>query len=268
MKRKELFEFEDFGWLPMVIRTSITNLIIVLHKFMGTPQVISKLVLRVRDHHDFNQITDLGSGSGGPMPEVIKLISADNQDHQLKLLLTDLHPNPTFVEDINKRSLADVSYSSTSVDASDIGAAPTGLKTMIASFHHMNPTTAKQILHSAQTNKQAILIYEIAKNSIPFVVWLVLLPLSLVILIIMSLVMTLFVRPLSIGQLLLTYIIPIIPLIYAWDGQASLMRTYTFDDINSLLDGEQHSGYHWEIDDATNEKGKKMGYYIMGYPVT
>ncbi len=90
------------------------------------------------------------------------------------------------------------------------------------------------------------------------------LPVSLVILTLMSIVMTIFVRPFTWQQLLFT-IIPIIPIIYAWDGQASLMRTYTFEDIESLLEGNQNENYVWEIDDAKNAKGKKVGYFIKGY---
>ena len=51
----------------------------------------------------------------------------------------------------------------------------------------------------------------------------------------MVLFMTPWVRPLSWQQLLFTYLIPIIPLCYAWDGQASIMRIYTFDDIQNFF---------------------------------
>ena len=130
---------------------------------------------------------------------------------------------------------------------------------MIGSFHHMKPTTAKKILQSAQNNRQPILIYEVAKNNIPIFLWWLLLPISLTILILMSLIMTPFVRPLSLTQILFTYLIPIIPLVYAWDGQASLMRTYTFEDIESLLNGEKKDDYQWTIRDAKRENGRILG---------
>ena len=56
------------------------------------------------------------------------------------------------------------------VDANRLELAPKGLKTMIASFHHMPPASARAILHSASENSQPILIYEIAKKKIPFLV--------------------------------------------------------------------------------------------------
>lgn len=266
MKRIELFEFEDFDWLPNVIRTSITNLIAVFHRWMGTADVIAGLIIELKSKCDFKQIVDIGSGSGGAMPDVIERVNERNPDQPMQLILTDLHPNPRFVAAINDQKLPYVHYHSTSIDASSINQAPKGLKTMIASFHHMKPEIAQQILLSAQRSGSPILIYEIAKNNVPVLIWGLLLPLSLSILIVMTLIMTPFVKRLSLAQVVFTYLIPIIPLIYAWDGQASLMRTYTFEDVETLLAGEPTSDYQWTIDDAKNAKGKTLGYRIMGYP--
>ena len=264
MKRIELFEFEDFNWLPKTIRTGVTNLIKVFHKLMGTEAVLTDLILQLKEKCDFQQIVDLGAGSGGPMLGVIDKVN-EKQQQPIKLLLTDLYPNSEIVNAINSQNKATISYAENSVNAAKIGKAPKGLKTMIASFHHTNPNIARQILKSAEASKSPILIYELAKNNIPLLLWLLFLPLSLLILFVMSLVMTLFVRPLSFSQIFFTYLIPIIPMVYAWDGQASLMRTYTFKDVEELL-GEQAEDYDWEIADAKKADGKKLGYYIMGYP--
>ena len=48
--------------------------------------------------------------------------------------------------------------------------------------------------------------------------------------------MTPFVKNLTLKQIIFTYLIPIVPLIYAWDGQASLVRMYTFKDIEKYYD--------------------------------
>lgn len=265
MKRLTLFEFEDFHWLPESIRACVTNLIIVFHKMMGSTDMIADLIVKMKEHADFSQIVDMGSGSGGPMIDVIEKLNSGSGD-KLNLLLTDYYPNADVISEINQSGRSDVRYQSESLDATDIGKAPVGLKTMIASFHHMDPAQAKKILQSAQANKQPILIYEVAKNNIPTLVWWLFLPLSLCILILMSLVFTLMVRPLTFKQLLFTYLIPVVPIIYAWDGQASLMRTYTADDLESMIADFRDENYQWEIADAKNNKGKGQGYYIMGYP--
>ncbi len=265
MKRIELFEFEDFQWFPAVIRTSMTNLIKVLHGMIGTSDVLANLLSKVREKHAFNQIIDLGSGSGGPMIDTVQQLNSKEGNSKINLILTDKYPNAKTVESINNQCVPEVRYESKSQDAMEMDTLPEGLKTMIASFHHMPVNVAKGILTSAESNKQPIFIYEISENNIPTILWWILLPISLTILILMTLFMTPFVKQLTVSQLVFTYLIPIIPLAYAWDGQASLMRTYTIDDVKELI-GEQNPDYTWEIEPVKKENGRKAGYYILGYP--
>ena len=233
---------------------------------LGTPGVIAGLIRKMWKDHPFSQITDLGSGSGGPMLRVMEHLKDGKDPLHLKLLLTDLNPNPQIVGDINTLGREDITYSAESVDAARLESAPGGLKTMIASFHHMPPEAARAILRSAARNRQPILIYEIARNTIPVVVWALLLPVSLVVLMLMTWFMTPFVRPLRFSQVVLTYLVPVIPIIYAWDGQASLMRTYSFSDIESFLQDLDDPGYRWRLGRAQRENGKYLGYYLIGLP--
>lgn len=268
MKRIQLFEFEDFHWLPKVVRTGVTDLLQVFHKLIGTKDVLTQLLDYCQSKMSYNQIIDLGSGSGGPMIEVLQSINASKGvGEKIDLRLSDKYPNQAVVTQINAAKLDHISYHSESVDATDFANMPKGLKTMIASFHHMPPETAQKILHAAQQNKEAILIYELAENNIPLIVWWILLPLSLLILIIMALVLSLFVRPIKLTSLLFTFLIPVLPLVYAWDGQASLVRTYTIDDVRELIGPESSDDYVWEIEQVKKSNGKKAGYYIFGYPV-
>jgi len=130
----------------------------------------------------------------------------------------------------------------------------------------MPPEAAKNILKSAVENRQPLLIYEMAENKIPLLIWILLLPISLVIIMLMTWFMTPFVKPLTWQQLVFTYLIPIIPICYAWDGQASLVRMYTFNDIDELLKGMETPDFYWEKGFAKKGSGKKIGTYLVGYP--
>jgi len=145
-----------------------------------------------------------------------------------------------------------------------MGSVPNGLKTLINSFHHMPPQKARKILESAEEHQQPILIYEMAE--IPLFVWIILLPISLVILMLMTWFMTPFVKSLTWRQLVFTYLIPIIPICYAWDGQASLPRMYARTDVDELLEGLGKNNYYWEHGAAKKSNGKRLGTYIVGYP--
>jgi len=266
MKRIQLFEFEDYPWFPQWLRTCMTNLIIVLHKMMGVSEVLGYLIARVLREQKLSKIIDLGSGSGGAMPEVLKFLHESPELEHVELIMTDLYPNVAITKKFNKNEDDKISYLETPVNATEIGQTPDGLKTMVNSFHHMPPNLARQILTSAEENRQAILIYEMAENKIPLLLWSILLPLSLFIVMLMVLFMTPFVRPLTWRQLLFTYLIPIIPICYAWDGQASLPRMYALKDVDELLEGLGKSNFYWEHGPAKNGSGKKLGTYIVGYP--
>ncbi len=266
MKRVQLFEFEDFSWFPSIWRSTMTKIIVVLHRLLGTKEVLSNLLLQMHIAYPFDQVVDLGSGSGGAMPMTMNHLNTQLPDLDLKLLLTDLHPNMAFVEDFNQSANDRLQYHPKPVDATDLHKTPAGLKTMVNSFHHMPPQIAKQILASAQENRQAILIYEMAENKIPTVVWALLLPISLPIVAIMAIFFVPFVKPLSWKDLLFTWLIPVIPIFYAWDGQASLPRMYTFKDIQNHLLPEQIEGYTWEMAPAKKQNDKTLGYYIKGLP--
>lgn len=264
MKRIQLFEFEDQAWLPKFIRTAITNLIVVFHKMTGTTEVIATLLQDAGEAHPFPRIVDMGSGSGGAMPEVVRKLN-EGSGTKVELILSDLYPHPDIIQAFNSNGDDLITYHKEPLNATRMDQMPEGIKTMVNSFHHMPPLVAKEILQSAEKNKQPFLVYEMAENNIPIVLWWLLLPLSLVILVIMCLCMTPFVHPLTWHQLVFTYLIPVIPLVYAWDGQASLVRTYTFKDIESLI-GERSPDYTWKMGQGLRKNGKKAGYYILGYP--
>lgn len=200
------------------------------------------------------------------MPTVAGELNAAGEGTALELLLTDLHPAPENVARFNQDDEPAVSYRNEPLDATQLATAPAGLKTMMNSFHHLPPEAARQVLHSARAERQPLLIYEMAENKIPTLLWWLFLPLSLTILAVMTWFMTPFVRPLSGRQLLFTYLIPVIPLVYAWDGQASLVRMYTFDDLRQLLPADEPAAYTWEMGPAKNAAGKQQGYYLLGLP--
>lgn len=266
MKRVQLFEFEDFPWFPASLRTYMTRLLMVLHKMTRMADVLTDRIRDALTASGEQAVVDLGSGSGGAMPDVKKQLEQSGQFAHVTILLSDLYPNPKTVRAIESLQIEGLSYHPESVNAEDLEHAPKGLKTMVNSFHHMPSTRARSILESAYRARQPLLIYEMAENKMPLLLWWLLLPLSFSILVVMTLLMTPFVKPLTPGQLIFTYLIPVIPLTYAWDGQASLPRMYAYKDFDELLEGLQDAQYSWTVAPAKNKKGKTQGYTVFGCP--
>lgn len=267
MDRIDVFEFEDATWFPSWLRTSMTNMIAVVSRVFGVTPVLAQLTSRVLREHNIDRIVDLGTGAGGVMPDVLKLLRAQPETAETRLLMTDRYPNSDALEVFNDPQCDYIRYESESVDATDFASAPSGLKTMVNCFHHMGPAKARSILKSAQKNCEPLLIYEMGENLGSFMLWLVFLPISLPILFLMCCLLTPFARPLSIRQFAFTYLIPVIPLFFAWDGQATMPRLYTFADYDELLRGLDSANYRWEKGHGMKPNGKKLGTFLLGLPV-
>ncbi|MCM4150649.1 hypothetical protein DHD05_03515 [Arenibacter sp. N53] len=267
MKRIQLFEFEDLPWFPSWLRACMTKLIVVLQKMMGVTSVLSNLIADILRSNKIGHIVDLGSGAGGVMPDVLRTLHQDYGLEEVDLTMTDQYPDRKVIASFNTLGENGIRYAEKPLDAKNLQNAPEGLKTMVNCFHHMSPKQARSILKSAERNNQSLLIYEIAENNIPLLIWWLLLPLSLVILMVMVFFMTPFVKPLTWKQLVFTYVIPIIPICYAWDGQASLPRMYTLKDMDILLEGLGSERYGWEKGFVKKANNKKLGTFVLGVPI-
>ncbi|MEM8965607.1 MAG: hypothetical protein AAGE93_04255 [Bacteroidota bacterium] len=260
MKRIQLFEFEDLPWFPHWVRKCMTRYIVAIHKLMDTPNTLAKLIDRVLTQTDSHHILDLCSGSGGPMLKAAKILRSEYGHQKLSLTLSDLYPNQETAKQLANDSNPNTNYLTEPVDAANIGKTQPGLRTMICSMHHMPPNIARNILKDAQQAQQPICIYEISDNSVPKAIWWLAIPISFI----MVLFITPLVRPMTWQQLVFTYLIPILPLFIAWDGAVSNIRTYTLEDLDTLLDGLESEQYHWEKTTIKGKGGPKL--YLLGLP--
>lgn len=261
MKRIHLFEFEDLSWFPHWIRSHMTNMLNAVHRLLGTPEVIAALLAPLMQQTKQHKIVDVCSGSGGPMKETLQLLKEEYGLTDMEVTLTDLYPNLSIAKKINETKDG-LSYLPTPVNATTIDSSLEGVRTMICSFHHMPPDTAVSILRNMQESNQPFLLYEISDNSMPpTFLWWMALPFN----VIFALIVGLFTRPFTWQQFLFTYIIPIFPIFFAWDGAVSNTRTYTLSDLVELLQQLPTSDYTWEKGIIKGKAGNQL--YMKGIPV-
>ncbi len=259
MKRIHLFEFEDLSWFPNRIRICMTRLLVVMHKLLGTEEVLKELMIKTLKQVPRKNILDLCSGSAGPMPEVIKQIRAMEGFEDITLTLSDLYPNKELARIINEKNDPSLKYLPTSVDATKFHSEEDHCKTMICSLHHFKPEDASAVLKTAKTSGQPLLVFEISDNSFPKALWWTAIPINFL----MAFFITPLVRPMSWQQLLFSYLIPIIPLCFAWDGAVSNARTYTLEDLDKLLLSAEGESYNW---DKGIIKSKSKNLFLIGLP--
>jgi hypothetical protein len=266
MQRQHALEFEDFDWFPSWLRTCMTNVIVIVARGIGVVDALTNLVVPLAKERGIKRIVDMGSGAGGSFPEVVEKVRATEGCEGVELLLSDLYPNLDAMEKFNAEEKPHVRYSREPVDATHLDQAPEGLKTMVNCFHHMKPDMAKTILKSAHDNRQPLLIFEMGENFQPTILSYLIFPFFYPIVFVMVFFLTPLVRPLTFRQIFFTYLVPIIPVFYAWDGLMSVPRIYTFKDLETLTADLQDPGYTWKMGHGTKANGKKLGVYLLGMP--
>ncbi|MFC4870422.1 class I SAM-dependent methyltransferase [Negadavirga shengliensis] len=260
MKRIQLFEFEDQAWFPDWIRVMMTQYMMAFHRILKTSDSLLPLVKKALASSEKPVILDLCSGSGGPMVEVYEKLRASGDFGKLRLVLSDLYPNQFAVEEFNERRGERITYHREPLDASRVPLDLKGVRTMVSSMHHMKPELARRILRNARDAGQPLLVFEISDNSAPRFLWWLAIPVAFL----TSFFVTPLVRPLTLQQLLFTYLIPILPVFIAWDGAVSNARTYTMDDMDYLLQGVSSEHYLWETGKIKGKGGNKL--YLLGRP--
>jgi hypothetical protein len=259
MRRLHLFEIEDFAWFPSSLRDCLTQMLIVVHRLLKTSDDLAPLVERVLRETGEREIVDLCSGSGGPMLEVAERLRKKEGLGDVQLKLTDLYP----IAGSSSTFEPGTSFYRTPVDATEVPADLTGLRTMVCSFHHMPPDAARKILDNSQRSNQPICIFEISDNSVPppALFWGAL-PFNFL----FALFVSLKVRPMTWRQIVFTWLIPILPICFAWDGAVSNVRTYSLSDLDELLVGLDGSDYRWEKGTIDAMPSKKL--YLLGVPAS
>lgn len=255
MKRIHAFEFGDLQWFPENLRNYATDFL----QFGANTFDIYKSVLPVLkkgiDSAGNNTIVDIASGSGGGLVKIARHLKQEYPN--LKIVLSDYFPNVEAFERTRAQLPETFDYIKHSVDAMDVPEDVRGFRTQFLSLHHFQPDDARAILQNAVDRKQPIGIFEAQQRNIKSLIPMLLSPLNV-------LLVTPFIRPFKIDRLIFTYLIPVLPLFIMWDGIISVLRTYTQEELNNMIQQVQNSDtFHWEVGSA---KGKPDILYLLGIP--
>lgn len=253
MGRIHLFEFEDLDWFPDFLRDYGTDFLQFLSNLTNMFHPIIPILQKGLEKTGTFQIIDLGSGGGGPLPKLNKILKKDNPG--LKILLTDYFPNIDSLELAKKKS-DNIKYIKTPVDARNVPDHLKGLRTLFLTFHHFRPEDAKIILQNAVDSRSGIAIFEGQERSFVSLLAMFLSPVSV-------LLTTLFIKPFKLGRLLFTYIIPLVPLFVWWDGIVSSLRTYSEEEMKDIINQlKNKDNFEWEV--GRIKSGPGFILYLLG----
>lgn len=252
--RSHLFEFEDLPWLPSVFRRTITDLLAYQINRFGIYDAAVNKVQAILEKTAHTRLVDLCSGSGGPALALREKVSTI-LGRDIHLSLTDKYPNQVFADAKNPF----VDYISQPVDAMAVPSHMEGVRTLFTAFHHFKPRDAQCILQNAVNAQMPIAIFEITERKAASLMTLLMAPLT-------CLIFSLFMRPRQWSRFFWTYLIPVIPLLYTWDGLISNFRSYTKEEWLQMTQQLEGNDFHWEVGKLMSQFPIQVS-YLIGYPM-
>lgn len=259
MRRMQLFELEDLPWFPALIRDAGTDFLHIILTLGNNYAPVAPLLARTLRESGARRIVDLCAGGGGPWRRMLPALAAEGA--ACEVVLTDRFPNPALLRSLPAEFLraGRLSYHPQPVDALAVPAELGGLRTVFSAFHHFAPSAATALLRDAVRCGAPIAVFEAAQRSpanllamlfTPLLVWL----------------LTPLIRPFRWSRLLLTYLVPIVPLMVLWDGLVSCVRMYTVAELEALVASiPEAEAFVWQIGELSGQ-GPIPVTYLVGMP--
>jgi hypothetical protein len=250
-------ELEDLPWCPRAVRDGGTDWLAFM---ANTTRVFSAVAPKIRQAMratGTSTVIDLCSGGGGPW---LTLQRDLEQSGPARVVLTDLYPNVEALQELRARSHERLGFAPTPVDATDVPPALDGVRTIFNGFHHFPTAAARAILADAVAKRRAIVVVEGTTHR---AMGLIAMPLQLPLI----LLLTPFVRPFRWSRLLLTYVVPLIPLLVLFDGVMSFLRLYLEEDLRQLVATVPgHTTFDWDIGSTRMTRMPARVTHLVGTP--
>lgn len=233
-------EWEDQRWLPGRVRQGVTGYLNFVGNLSWAPYAkFADLLAKAMRATGDAVLLDLCSGSAGPLPMLLRLL--EQRGVNASAVLTDLYPDQRALGSIEQVGDGRISYVREPVDASRLPPELMGFRILCNGFHHFRPHAAQGILADAVRAGRGVALIEVVERRVPAI-------LACVLAVIAVPLATLFMRPWRWDRVLLTFGLPVIPLVTAWDGVVSCLRVYSPAELRSMLEGVPgKDGYVWHI---------------------
>ena len=258
MQRLHLIEIEDQAWCPRFIRDALTDYLqFSIERLRLYAPVVPRLG-EVLERLGTSRVVDLCSGASGPWLALLPALEA-HLGRRLDVRLSDYYPNRQAFEQVRAASEGRIDFEPEPVDATRVPERLKGFRTIFTAFHHFRPEQAREILRDAVRQRQGIAVFEFTQRN---AIALMGMPVSLL----AVFFVTPFLRPFRWSRLLATYLLPLIPMAVFIDGVVSCLRTYTPDELRTLIAELGETDYEWEIGEDPIPHSPIAATWLIGYP--
>lgn len=249
MRRVHLFELEDFDWVPAPIRDGGTDLLDLGFDRLGFYDGVAPKLVALLEATRATRLFDLCSGGGGGTLQMRRRLRAAGSTAEL--VLSDRHPNEAGIARVSALGDPSTRYLAEPVDAMSGGGDLEGVRTMSGALHHFPPDAVRSLVAGIVARRAPLAFFDVAASPairrLPIVLAPLAMSVNMVMLFLGSLFLVPFARPFRLSRLVLTYLLPAIPALVAWDGTVSALRAYTPDELLELARSVPGSdGYTWD----------------------
>lgn len=265
MQRHHLFELADEPWLPTALKDGVTDNLQLGLNLLQPYKVVAPHLVGLLQTMDADAVLDLGSGGSGPwksMKNTLRELGCEP-----RVVLSDLQPSPERFEQATADAEG-VEYWPEPADARDI---PAGLRdirvrTMFTALHHLRENEVEDLVACCVRDGVGFGAFEFTERRPREVVLSFFTAFSTTIIFAPTMWRGWSLRGLAkwSTRILLS---PLIALINGWDGAVSVARSYTPDEVRSVLSRVPGAdGYTWKIglESAPGLSSRVM--YVVGWP--
>lgn len=254
MERVHAFEFEDLPWVPAAVRDGARDLLDVMFARVRFYRPLAPALRDLLRDTGRTALADVCSGSGGGA--VAMLAELDALGHrEVSLRLSDRFPNEAAINRVRDAGDARVRYLAEPRDALDAPADLDAVRTMFGALHHFRPDDVRRVLTRAVEARVPVALFDVAASPtirrLPLALAPVLAVPNLGVLFLLALGLVPLARPFRASRVALSYALPLIPALYAWDGTVSALRAYAPEELlaiaRSVPGGD---GYDWRCERA------------------
>ena len=250
------FEFCDQSWLKGCWREAHLDGMNFMFKLFGLHQRLHRAYGKWAREAGYAEVLDLASGGVGHIDTL--LTESRKEGVTLpRITVSDLFPDRAAFERLKAAHGERVNFIADSVDATQPLPRAAPLLSICSAFHHLPPDVAKKLLANATANSNGIFIAEIFNRSVwsPF--------LSLPNLLILM-AAPFFSQRCTLKKVLISTVVPIVPMMIVFDGIISALRTYTPEEILALVPEEARREWTW-ASGSTRYFGIFSAPYFCGY---
>ncbi len=257
MRRRQWIEIAEQPWCPAALRDGVTDYLqFVIDRGAPYAAAVPLLADALRGAGPVAPVVDLGSGAGGPWRALPGRLAAAGIP--VRVRLTDAYPNQAAFARLARETGGVVAGESRPVAAHAVPADLVGFRTSFSAFHHFPPAVARRVLADAVGRRAGVAVFEGTRRDARCLLFMLVVPL-------LVLLATPWLRPFRWSRLALTYLLPAIPLVALIDGVVSCLRTYTPDELRALTASVAGGdAYAWTAGEAG--PGPIPMTYLIGRP--